>query len=73
LRTRACTTNKASNTLSIYDLSNPRKPVETTAVKRKGDGHPYQLAFSSDGEWLYIVKHRKMPVGAGEVLNVTIY
>lgn len=71
--TRGYTTNNASDTLSIYDLSDPRKPKEMTAVDLKGHGHPYQLAMSSDEEWLYIVKHRTFddtPTGDGSVLNV---
>jgi DNA-binding beta-propeller fold protein YncE len=71
--TRAYTTNNASDTLSVYDLSNPRKPVEIKTVELKGHGHPYQLALSSDGEWLYIVKHRtfdETPIGDGSVMNV---
>ena len=71
--TRAYTTNNASNTLSIYDLSDPRKPIEIKAVDLKGDGHPYQIALSSDGNWLYVVKSRtfpQTPVGEGSVINV---
>ena len=44
-------------TLSVYGLSNPRKPVEMTAIDLKGHGCPYQLALSSDDNWLYIVKN----------------
>jgi len=71
--TRAYTTNNASDTLSVYGLSNPRKPVEMTAIDLKGHGHPYQLALSSDDNWLYIVKTRtfkETPIGDGSVLNV---
>ena len=70
--TRAYTTNNASDTLSVYGLSNPRKPVEMTAIDLKGHSHPYQLALSSDDNWLYIVKTRTFDetVGDGSVLNV---
>ena len=60
-------------TLSVYGLSNPRKPVEMTAIDLKGHGRPYQLALSSDDNWLYIVKTRtfnETPIGDGSVLNV---
>ena len=70
---RAYTTNNASNTLSVYDLSNPRRPVEMTAIDLKGHGYPAQLALSSDDHWLYIVKNRtfhETPIGDGSVLNV---
>jgi hypothetical protein len=39
----------------------------------KGHGHPYQLALSSDDNWLYIVKTRTVketPIGDGSVLNI---
>lgn len=70
---RAYTTNNASNTLSVYDLSNPRRPVEMTPIDLKGHGYPAQLALSSDDHWLYIVKNRtfhETPIGDGSVLNV---
>src|SRR6516165_11363020 len=71
--TRAYTTHNASHTLSAYDLSNPRKPVEMTAIDLKAHGHPYKLALSSDDNWLCIVKTRtfkETPIGDGSVLNV---
>jgi|SRR5690349_8095289 hypothetical protein len=64
-------------TLSVYGLSNPRKPVEMTGIDLKGHGRPYQLALSSDDNWLYIVKNivktrtfKERPIGDGIVLNV---
>ena len=71
--TRAYTANNASGTLSIYDLSNPGRPVEMAAVELKGHGHPCQLALSSGEHWLYIVRRRPFDatmIGDGGVLNV---
>lgn len=71
--TRAYTANNASDTLSIYDLANPRAPREIRAVDLKGHGHPYQLAVDRNETFLYVVKHRivdETPVGDGSVLNV---
>ncbi|MBX9787818.1 MAG: lactonase family protein [Pirellulales bacterium] len=71
--TRAYTANNASDTVSVYDLSDPRKPVEIQHLHLKGHGHPYQLALDSREKFLYTVKHRtftETPVGDGSVLNV---
>lgn len=71
--TRAYTANNASDSLSVYDLSDPRKPVEIQHLQLKGHGHPYQLALDPREKFLYTVKHRtfkETPVGDGSVLNV---
>jgi DNA-binding beta-propeller fold protein YncE len=71
--TRAYTSNNASDTVSVYDLSDPRKPVEIQHLHLKGHGHPYQLALDPREKFLYTVKHRtfkETPVGDGSVLNV---
>lgn len=71
--TRGYTANNASDTVSVYDLSDPRKPVEIQHLHLKGHGHPYQLALDSREKFLYTVKHRtfkETPVGDGSVLNV---
>jgi hypothetical protein len=50
----------------------PPKRVEMTAIDLKGHGRPYQLALSSDDNWLFIVKTRtfkETPIGDGSVLN----
>jgi hypothetical protein len=60
LRTRGCMTNNASDTLSIHDLPDPREPVETAALKRKGDGRPA-------GDVLDVLK--VMPDGTGQELG----
>lgn len=60
------------------------RPVEPPKTRRddgdidlKGHGRPYQLALSSDDNWLYIVKNivktrtfKETPIGDGSVLNV---
>lgn len=71
--TRAYTANNASDTLSVYDLSDARKPAEIQHLHLKGHGNPYQLALDSREKFLYTVKHRtfkETPVGDGSVLNV---
>ena len=71
--TRAYLANNALGTLSTYDLSDPRKPVEMAASDLKGHGHLCQLALSSGEDWLYIVRRRLLGetmIGSGGVLNV---
>ena len=71
--TRAYLANSALGTLSTYDLSNPKEPVEMAALDLRGHGHPCQLALSSGEDWLYIVRCRlfdEAPIGNGGVLNV---
>ncbi|OAI08057.1 lactonase family protein [Methylomonas sp. 11b] len=71
--TRAYTTNNGSDTVSVYDLSDPRHPKEIQHMDLRGYGAPYQLALSPDEKYLYTVKHRtfdKTPVGDGGTLNV---
>jgi hypothetical protein len=71
--TRAYTTNNGDTSLSVYDLTEPTNPIEIQWLKLRGEGHPYQLALDSEGEFLYVVKHRtfpETPVGEGGVLNI---
>lgn len=70
---RAYTANNADDSASVYDLSDPQTPEEIEWIRLKGDGHPYQIALSSDDKFLYIVKHRtfpETPVGEGSMLNI---
>ncbi len=70
---RAYTTNNGSDTVSVYDLSDPRQPREIQHLDLRGYGAPYQLALSPDEKYLYTVKHRtfdETPVGDGGTLNV---
>ena len=71
--TRAYTTNNGDDSISVYDLSDPRAPVEIQHLELRGYGAPYQLGLSPDEGHLVISKHRtfdKTPVGDGSVLNV---
>ena len=71
--TRAYTTNNASDSVSVYDLSDPRKPVELQHLVLEGLGAPYQLGFSPDEGHIIVSKHRTFdatPVGEGSLLNV---
>lgn len=71
--TRAYTTNNGSDTVSVYDLTDPRHPVEMQHIDLRGYGAPYQMALSSDEKYLYAIKHRtfdETPVGDGGTLNV---
>lgn len=70
---RAYTTNNGSDTISVYDLSDPRHPKEIQHLDLRGYGAPYQMALSSDDKYLYAIKHRtfdETPVGDGGTLNV---
>lgn len=71
--TRAYTTNNATDTISVYDLTNPREPREIQHLELRGYGAPYQMALSSDDCYLYAIKHRtfdETPIGDGGTLNV---
>jgi len=71
--TRAYTTNNGSDTVSVYDLTDPRHPIEMQHIDLRGYGAPYQMALSSDEKYLYAIKHRtfdETPVGDGGTLNV---
>ena len=71
--TRAYTTNNGDDSVSVYDLSDPRAPREIQHVQLRGYGAPYQLGLTPDEQHLVISKHRTFPttpVGDGSVLNV---
>lgn len=71
--TRTYTTNNASDTVSVYDLTEPRHPKEIQHLELRGYGAPYQLALSPDEKYLYTIKHRtfdETPIGDGGTLNV---
>ncbi|MEQ1530434.1 MAG: hypothetical protein ABL925_14055 [Methylococcales bacterium] len=71
--TRAYTTNNATDSISVYDLTDPRSPKEIQHYELRGHGAPYQMALSSDDKYLYTIKHRTFadtPVGDGGTLNV---
>lgn len=71
--TRAYTTNNGSDTVSVYDLTDPRHPKEIQHLDLRGYGAPYQMALSPDESYLYAIKHRtfdETPVGDGGTLNV---
>lgn len=70
---RAYTTNNASDTISVYDLIDPRHPKEIQHLDLRGYGAPYQMALSPDDKYLYAIKHRtfnETPIGDGSALNV---
>lgn len=71
--TRAYTTNNATDNISVYDLTDPRKPKEIQVAELRGYGAPYQMALSPDEKFLYTIKHRTFddtPAGDGGTLNV---
>jgi 6-phosphogluconolactonase (cycloisomerase 2 family) len=60
--TRLYTTNSGNDTVSVYNIENPRTPVEIQTVELKGNGSPLQLALDRNEEFLYTVKQRAFPV-----------
>ena len=71
--TRAYTTNNGSDTVSVYDLTDPRHPKEIQHLELRGYGAPYQLSLSPDEKHIYTIKHRtfdKTPIGDGGTLNI---
>lgn len=76
--TRLYTANSGNNTVSIYDLTNPREPVQIQLLDLApgGGGCPFQLGFGSDEAYLYLISQRcpladpAIPLGEGNLLRV---
>jgi DNA-binding beta-propeller fold protein YncE len=77
--TRLYTTNSGDDSVSVYNIEDPRNPFEIQTVQLKGNGAPLQVALDPRGEFLYTVKQRAFPVnpvgeetppGEGDLLSV---
>jgi 6-phosphogluconolactonase (cycloisomerase 2 family) len=66
--TRLYTTNSGNDSVSVYNIEDPRNPIEIQTVLLKGNGVPLQLALDPREEFLYTVKQRAFPTNpVGEV------
>jgi 6-phosphogluconolactonase (cycloisomerase 2 family) len=70
---RMYASNTADNSISVFDLSNPRAPKEMQHFVLSGSGSSFQLSLDNDGNFLYVVNQRasdSTPAGQGDLLHV---
>jgi 6-phosphogluconolactonase (cycloisomerase 2 family) len=70
--TRLYTTDTITNSVSVYDLSNPEEPVQIQELNLSGLGNVLQFEISSDGKFLYALSSRgssTIPEGQGNLLH----
>jgi hypothetical protein len=69
---RLYSTETGSNSVGVYDLSDPENPVQLQEFKLSGVGNAFQLSLSSEGHSLYVLSPRgsaSIPAGQGNVLH----
>jgi hypothetical protein len=70
--TRLYSTETASNSVGVYDTTDPENPVEIQELYLSGLGNAFQLSLSPDGSYLYVLSPRgasSIPEGQGNVLH----
>lgn len=71
--TRLYASNTGDNSVSVYDTSNPLKPVEIQKLTLRGVGSSFQLELDPTNDFLYVVTQRAStttPLGQGSNLHV---
>lgn len=71
--TRLYTSNTGDNTISVYDTTEPLRPVEIQKLKLKDVGSAFQITVDPSGRWLYVVTQRAtpdIPLGRGSTLHI---
>jgi hypothetical protein len=71
--TRMYASNTADNSISVFDLANPRAPQEIQHLLLRGQGSSFQLALNSEETFLHVVDQRaseETPTGQGDLLHV---
>ncbi|MGH8138801.1 MAG: lactonase family protein [Steroidobacteraceae bacterium] len=71
--TRLYASNTGDHTISVFDTSDPLKPVEMQRLTLKGVGGGFQIELDPRGRTLYAVSQRdsaKIPLGQGNNLHV---
>ena len=69
---RLYSTETSSNSVGVYDTSDPEYPVQLQEFKLSGEGNAFQLNLSPDGRFLYVLSPRggtTVPIGQGNVLH----
>ena len=63
---RLYTTNTADRSMSVYDLSKPESPVETSRVVLAGEGGLFQFSLSPDERFIYAIEQEDKPSAMGK-------
>ncbi len=70
--TRLYSTETSSNSVGVYDTTDPENPIQIQEFQLSGTGNAFQLSLSSGGHSLYVLSPRggtTVPVGQGNVLH----
>jgi 6-phosphogluconolactonase (cycloisomerase 2 family) len=71
--TRLYSSDTGTNSISVYDLSNPLKPVQIQELNMSGLGNATQFEISPDDAYIYAISSRAsatIPDGQGNALHV---
>jgi 6-phosphogluconolactonase (cycloisomerase 2 family) len=71
--TRLYSSNTGDNSISVFDISNPLKPVEIQHLRLKGTGSGFEIELDPANHYLYGVSQRAAattPLGQGNNLHV---
>jgi len=71
--TRLYSSDTGTNSISVYDLANPLKPVQIQEFNMSGLGNATQFELSPDDAYLYAISSRAsatIPDGQGNALHV---
>jgi 6-phosphogluconolactonase (cycloisomerase 2 family) len=71
--TRLYTTDTITNSVSVYDLSDPEAPLQIQEFPLSGAGEVLQFSLSNDEKYLYALSSRgstTIPEGLGNALHV---
>jgi hypothetical protein len=71
--TRLYSTDTGTNSVSVYDLSDPENPVQIQNLVLSGPGNVLQFSLSSDEKYLYALSSRgstSIPEGQGNMLHI---
>jgi 6-phosphogluconolactonase (cycloisomerase 2 family) len=71
--TRLYTSNTVDNSISVYDSSNPLRPLEIQHLVLSGQGNSFQITLAPQEDYLYVITQRgssSIPLGEGNTLHV---
>jgi 6-phosphogluconolactonase (cycloisomerase 2 family) len=71
--TRLYSSNTGDNSLSVFDISDPLKPVQIQKLSLRGEGSVFQIELDPRNDYLYAVSQRAAattPLGRGNNLHV---
>jgi 6-phosphogluconolactonase (cycloisomerase 2 family) len=71
--TRLYSSNTGDNSISVFDIANPLKPVEIQHLRLKGTGSSFEIELDPENIYLYAVTQRAAattPLGQGNNLHV---